>query len=124
MPVGTGRTIHKGAEILLAQGGSALSIINRSYYAMFYAVLALLELKGVSSAKHSGVISLFDKIFVKEGVFPKEMSHDLHRAFNLRLMADYRELVKYEKDEEKEILSKARDFASKVKDYLSRTTGE
>lgn len=31
----------KDTEILLSEGGSPGSIINRAYYAMFYAVLAL-----------------------------------------------------------------------------------
>lgn len=44
--------------------------INRSYYAMYYAVLALLAIEKKEISKHSGVISLFDKEFVKKGTFP------------------------------------------------------
>ena len=42
--------------------------VNRSYYAMIYAVLALLALKRKETSKHSGAISIFDKEFVKEPV--------------------------------------------------------
>jgi uncharacterized protein (UPF0332 family) len=64
------------AHLLFDQEGSPGSIINRyrSYYAMFYGVLALLTTIGKGSSKHSGVISLFDQYFVKGGKFPKSMS--------------------------------------------------
>jgi uncharacterized protein (UPF0332 family) len=63
--------------------------INRSYYAMYYAVLALLAIEKKETSKHSGVISLFDKEFVKKGTFPKELSRWLHAAFDLRQRSDY-----------------------------------
>jgi len=48
-----GRAI-KDTQILLNEGGSPASIINRAYYAMFYAVLALLVKIGMGTSKHSG----------------------------------------------------------------------
>lgn len=67
--------------------------INRCYYVQFYSVLALLALKGLGSSKHSGVISLFDREFVKTGLFPKELSLALHGMFDLRQEADYEEMA-------------------------------
>jgi len=69
---------------------SPQSIVNRSYYAMFYAVLALLQKISKVPSKHSGVISLFDKEFVKKGVFAKDLSKDFHKAFELRQTVDYK----------------------------------
>lgn len=48
--------------------------VNRAYYAMFYAVLALLVTKNNSISKHAGVISLFDREYVKTGIFDKSLS--------------------------------------------------
>ena len=45
------------------------SAISRAYYAMFYAVLALLANQTSKTSKHSGVISKFDRDFVKTGHF-------------------------------------------------------
>jgi hypothetical protein len=45
--------------------------VNRAYYAMFYAVLALLAQGKQENSKHSGAIALFDKDFVKLGIFKK-----------------------------------------------------
>jgi uncharacterized protein (UPF0332 family) len=47
---------------------------------MFYAVLALLALRKQETSKHTGVISLFDRDFVKPGVFSKELSQWLHHT--------------------------------------------
>jgi len=54
-----------------AGDGSSRSIINRSYYAMFYAVLAFLLRKGKAYKKHSGVIGAFESLFVRTGLLPK-----------------------------------------------------
>jgi uncharacterized protein (UPF0332 family) len=67
-------------RILLAQH-SVRAAVNRAYYAMFYAVLALLAQRRQETSKHAGAISLFDREFVKPGVFPRELSQWLHHAF-------------------------------------------
>ena len=73
----------EAARVLLEQDLTRPSL-NRSYYAMFYAVLALLTTCKQETSKHSGAISLFDKEFVKTGMFKKEFSRWLHDAFDLR----------------------------------------
>lgn len=107
----------KDAELLLTEG-SPRSIVNRAYYAMFYSVLALLTKKGEASSKHSGVIVLFDTHFVKSGIFPKDMSKVIHKAFNLRQTSDYRELIEIDRKDAEEILNSAREFVAKAKHYL------
>ena len=63
--------------------------LNRAYYAMFYAVLALLARGKQETSKHSGVIALFDRDFVKKGIFKKNFSRWLHDALDLRQRSDY-----------------------------------
>ncbi len=62
--------------------------VNRAYYAMFYATLALTVLKGRVVSKHGGLIAFFDQEFVKPGIFPKELSKTLHIAFDRRQSND------------------------------------
>jgi len=107
------------AHLLIEQGGSPGSVINRSYYAMFYAALALLITLGKGSSKHSGVIALFDQLFVKTGEFPKTMSKALHKAFDLRQIGDYRELIELNQEQAQEILCSADQFVDAVEAYLS-----
>ena len=73
----------------LEQLGSYHSAINRFYYAAFHAVRALLATKELDSAKHSGIISYFNKEFVKVGVVSKTSSKALSDLFRLRSHADY-----------------------------------
>jgi uncharacterized protein (UPF0332 family) len=107
------------AHLLFDQEGSPGSIINRSYYAMFYGVLALLTTIGKGSSKHSGVISLFDQYFVKGGKFPKSMSKALHKAFDLRQIGDYRELLELDQEQAEEVLHSADRFVEAVEAHLS-----
>jgi uncharacterized protein (UPF0332 family) len=57
------------AEILLNEDAWR-GTVNRAYYAMFYALLALLATRQLGTSRHSGALSLFDREFVKQGVFP------------------------------------------------------
>ena len=109
----------KEAEILLNSGGSFRSAINRSYYAMFYSVLALICKKGMGTSKHSGVLSIFDREYVKQKIFPKKMSKLFHQAFYLRQQCDYEEFSIITKEETIEILKGAIDFLKRIKHYLS-----
>jgi len=83
-----GRDSLLEARVLQEAGMSRRSVVNRLYYAMFYAVLALLQTKQLGTSKHSGVIALFDREFVKTGQVPREFSKVLHRAFELRQKGD------------------------------------
>jgi uncharacterized protein (UPF0332 family) len=98
--------------------------VNRAYYGMFYAVLALLVTKQLGTSKHQGAISLFDREFVRAGVFDRELSAWLHTAFDMRLNADYKELVAISHDEVVMALQHATSFVSHVKSYLSQLLTE
>ena len=73
--------------------------INRSYYAMFYSVLALAVLREQVTSKHSGVIAFFDREYVKPGIFSKELSHAFHVAFERRQTTDYGEIFTVNEEE-------------------------
>jgi uncharacterized protein (UPF0332 family) len=59
---------------VLAKAGRWNACVNRLYYACFYAVSALLIMDGLSSSKHAGVRSLFNKQYVKTGKIPKGLA--------------------------------------------------
>ena len=114
----------KDAQLLHEQGGSRWSVVNRAYYAMFYVTLALLTLIGQGASKHGGVIALFDRHFVKPGTFPQEMSKWLHKAFDLRQIGDYRELIELTEDQVEEVLHRAKEFVVQVEEFLTPKLGE
>jgi uncharacterized protein (UPF0332 family) len=108
------------AKYLIDGNRSPQSIVNRSYYAMFYAALALLQKISKAPSKHSGVISLFDKEFVMRGVFEKELSKDFHKAFELRQSIDYKIIKPISTDKANEIWQKAVNFVQAIEHYLIR----
>ena len=111
--------LMRAAEILF-ENGSFRASVNRSYYAMFYMVLALLTIESKETSKHSGAISLFDKILVKRGLFSVDLSRWLHYAFLKRMDADYNPIHSVSLEEASEILNHAQEFIIKVKDYLQK----
>ena len=74
---------------LLAEHGHANAAVNRLYYACFYTVSALLLSRGLSSAKHSGVRSLFGHHFVRTGLVSKELGAFYNDLFEYRQESDY-----------------------------------
>jgi uncharacterized protein (UPF0332 family) len=111
-------SVLSDAKFLLEGKRSPLSIVNRSYYAMFYASLALLQKIGKVPSKHAGVIGLFDTEFVLKGVFPKEMSKNLHRAFELRQISDYSAREPVSPEKARETFQNAVNFVEAVTTYL------
>ncbi len=111
----------ESAQILLENGkrGRAASC---AYYAMFYAALALLAQGKRETSKHSGAIALFDRDFVKPGLFGSELSSWLHETFHLRQEADYRPLVEITPERAGAALERAKAFAAAVKAQIATTT--
>jgi uncharacterized protein (UPF0332 family) len=56
---------------------------------MFYGVLAFLASRKEETSKHSGVIALFDRLYVRTEVFPTDFSKWLRPAFDWRTRCDY-----------------------------------
>jgi uncharacterized protein (UPF0332 family) len=111
------RETLREAQILSAQQAGR-GAINRAYYAMFYAVLAVLATKGLGSSKHSGVISLFDREFVKPGDLPKTLSRSLHMAFERRQQADYGELTELDASVVARVIEEAETLIQNVETYM------
>jgi len=106
------------AKFLLSGEKSPRSIINRAYYAMFYAIMALLIYEPYSSSKHSGVLSYFNRRFIKQGVFDRETVRWVNKAFELRQRGDYREYFEVTRDKTADLVAKAEQFVSIIASHL------
>ncbi|MBI5142067.1 MAG: HEPN domain-containing protein [Nitrospirae bacterium] len=93
-------------------------VVNRGYYAMFYAASAILLTKGMGSSKHSGVLSLLDREFVNKGEVPLQWSRMLRNAFNLRSWGDYDTQCDVSEAQARRILDDGRDFLAWAKHWL------
>ena len=108
-------------KLLLEQGLFRPSI-NRSYYAMFYSVLALLTPRREETSKHGRAIALFDKDFVKTGVFSKEFSRWLHEAFDLRQRSDYSPQFHPTLEDARGVPDQSTSFVTEIRTKLAAVT--
>jgi uncharacterized protein (UPF0332 family) len=108
------------AAALNLANGLERSAINRAYYAMFYAVLALLAERTIETSRHSGAVAQFDLLFVKPQVFRSDLSRSLHRAFLHRQAADYGAEVTLTRGEIEALTSDARTFVAEIRAYFER----
>ena len=104
---------------LLLNNGNYKDSIGRSYYAMFSAVRAILALDGVDYSKHAGVISYFQKEYVKTGKFEKQYSRYLSQAFQIRNQADYEDFYIVSQSDATEQYERAREFVNVIEAYLT-----
>ncbi len=105
--------------LLLLEADKYEGAVNRFYYAVFHGMRAVLATKGYDAPKHSGVISLFNKHFVKPGYFSKQASKIVTIAFSERSNADYNDYKTFQKEEVDAIKDKVNTFLEEVKDYLA-----
>lgn len=105
------------AEILFLNGNYKDSI-GRSYYAMFTAVRALLARDGVDYSKHAGVISYFQKEYIKTQKIDKKYSKYLSQAFQIRNNTDYSDFFIVSQSDAKEQYEKAKEFEKMIEEYL------
>ena len=107
-----------GAAELLLRDSYIDFAASRTYYAMFYAVEALLLSREYSFSKHSAVISAFGKQFVKTGIFDSRFHRYLLNSFDLRNAGDYGSLHAVSEEKARQTIEEARELLGAIKQYL------
>lgn len=77
------------AEAILKIGKDYTSANNRAYYAIFYAIRAVLALEQKDFKKHKDVIAYFNQYYVNTGKFPKNIGRKIAQAQRVREDSDY-----------------------------------
>lgn len=108
----------KSAEILLREKQYKKSV-SCSYYAMFSAAKSLLALRELNSARHSGVLALFNQHFVKEGKVPHDLSRILADAKEIREEGDYGDFVTVTPQEADTQVTNAKYFIEKITEIVN-----
>lgn len=107
----------ESAKVLL-EAGKYRDSIGRSYYAIFTAVRAVLAYDKVDFSKHSGVISYFQKEYIKTGKFDVKYSRYLQTAFQIRNSCDYDDFFIASKKDAEEQYDRAEEFFHIIQNYL------
>ena len=103
---------------LLLDGNEYKGAANRSYYAAFHAMRAVLILDGFDSKKHSGIIAKFREMYLKTDLFSKEISDDISSLFRVRSASDYDDFFIVSKAEAAEQLLKAERIVNIIRKHL------
>jgi len=107
------------AELEIAAGLFRTSA-NRSYYAIFHAMRAVLALDEFDSKKHSGVIAAFRQRYIKTGIFSAKYSDIVGSAFEIRIDSDYQDYYIVSKHDVEAQLENAKIFLAAVEEYITQ----
>jgi len=90
--------------------GALVFSINRLYYALYYAVSAVLLRKEFTFSKHSGVRAAFHREIIKTGLMDTEWGRLYDQLFEDRHEGDYVALTDFDRLYVKEKLMQCRQF--------------
>lgn len=107
----------------LFEGSFTVGVVNRLYYACFYAVSALLLSEGHVSSKHSGVMSLFDRLWIKPGRLPADTGAFYHLLFERRQKGDYEDLFAVAPAELEQWLDESKALVQLAATWLRENAG-
>lgn len=94
--------------------------INRSYYAAFYAVKAILALSTVDFKRHKDVMGYFNKEYVAKEIFPREIGRKLGTLQRVREKSDYDDFYIASREKAEEQFQTAELVIGEVKKYLDK----
>ena len=78
--------------------------------------------EGHTFAKHSGVLSEFQRCYVKTGNVPKEMGQFYRRLFNDRQLGDYTADAVFQPQDVASRISTAEQFVSQIGSLVSEAS--
>ena len=110
----------RDAALLLLKDDYVDFAASRAYYAMFYAIEALLLSKDLSFSKHSAVISAFGKEFIKTGLLEARFHRSVMDAFDVRNAGDYGSMHAVSEEKAREIIAEAGELLEAVQGLIER----
>jgi uncharacterized protein len=112
-----GRQALRAAEVLTRERLYA-DAVARSYYALFHAAKAALQVHEVAAETHAGVQRMFSLHLIKPGAIEAEWSKPLGQSMEERLGADYDAELTFSAKEAREACREARAFVVRIRRYL------
>ena len=108
----------RAAEALF-QADELKGAANRSYYAVFHAMRAVLALGGIDRKHHSAIIAEFRLRYIKTGLFDRSWSDVIQLQSEYRTSSDYNDFFVISGDEVCEQINGAKGFLDAVKAFLA-----
>ena len=96
------------------------TLVNRMYYAAFHAVSALLIYNAMRVHTHKGALIVFNKEFVRTGVFTVEEGHLFSQLEGLRERGDYNCFVDATESEVVPLIEPLNALIQKIKTIINK----
>lgn len=106
------------AEKILEDIKDYSSANNRAYYAIFYAIRAVLAMEEKDFKRHKDVIAYFNKNYINTEIFPRKLGRKISQAQHTREDSDYDDefIPTYEKTREQ--IETAKELVKLVENYI------
>ena len=99
--------------------GDYRAAANRSYYAIFHAMRAVLALDEVDMSKHSDIMAEFRKRYLKTEILDRKLSATISQAFEVRNASDYDDFYIVSREDVDLQIDKAIQFIITIEEYLA-----
>lgn len=107
----------KAARRELEAGANAFAI-NRAYYALFYAVSALLLEEGHEFSKHAGVRAAFNREIIKAGRLDKKYGDLYNALFTDRQAGDYIAFTAFDLSDVRNKIAVCEEFLAAIRPLI------
>ena len=107
------------AKIIFKDGKDFTSANNRAYYAIFYAIRAVLAIKEVDFKRHKDVIAYFNKEYVNKDIFPKMIGKKIAQAQRVRDDSDYDDNYEPSFEKTEQQIETAEELIKLVENYIN-----
>jgi uncharacterized protein (UPF0332 family) len=116
------KSLQIGEKLL--EDGFYEDAINRIYYAVYFAVSALLYTHKLYPKTHRGMKALFNKEFIQTGLIDKSAEDFYSQIFAKRFEADYEDFFQIDFLRTKQYYNEANNLITIIEDILNRTTND
>ena len=110
--------------IALYKEGRYRSATSRLYFSVFHAMRSVLALDGIDRKHHSGIISEFRRLYVKTGIFDREVSSIIATMSLMRHDSDYDDYIPIDKEDLDDMIPKVDKLITAVQNYLEPIISE
>jgi uncharacterized protein (UPF0332 family) len=94
------------------------AVVNRLYYACFYAVIALLLKNDILTKTHDSARTQFGLQFVKTGIIDKKFGKLYTKLFDYRQKGDYGDLYDFDEDTVKPLMKAVNKFLPQIHRFI------
>jgi len=108
----------KEVEVLI-ENELWITVINRLYYACFYAISGLLIQREIKTETHKGTRMMFGLHFVKKGLVNRDLGKFYSDLFNKRHSSDYDDYIEISEEEAISYYEPSKILISKIEELIN-----